>query len=146
MTTTVTKEIIRIGQTSVHFLLEGKDTGGQLAMFEFMVPAGAKVPVPHYHENFDETVYGIEGVITFTVAGKPIEIGPGDKCFIPRGVVHGFNNFGHADVKALGVITPGILGPDFFRECGEILNAGGPPDMEKVKSVLLKHGLVPVLP
>ena len=137
------KEVIRLGQVSVQFLREAKDTNGQLTMFEFMVPTGAKVPIPHYHENFDETIYGLEGILTYTVAGDTFEIGPGESYFIPRGVVHGFNNLGGEDAKALCVITPGILGPDFFRESGEIINAGGPPDMEKLKAVLLKHGLVP---
>ena len=138
-----TKEVIRLGQVSVRFLREAKDTNGQLTMFEFIVPAGAKVPIPHYHENFDETIYGIEGVLTYTVSGNTLEIGRGETYFIPRGAVHGFNNLGHEDAKALCVITPGILGPDFFRESGEIINAGGPPDIEKLKAVLLKHGLVP---
>ncbi len=139
-----TKELIHLGQVSVRFLREAKDTNGALSVFEFMVPAGAKVPIPHYHENFDETVYGLEGVLTYTISGNKLEIGPGETCFIPRGVVHGFNNLHVEDAKALCVITPGILGPDFFRESGEIINAGGPPDMEKLKAVLLRHGLVPV--
>jgi quercetin dioxygenase-like cupin family protein len=143
---TAAKELIRIGQVSVRFLLEGKDTSGQMAMFEFMVPAGAKVPVPHYHKAYDETVYGLQGTLTFNVDEQPIEIGPGETQFIPRGVVHGFHNFGQQDAKALAVITPGILGSDFFKETGEIVNAGGPPDIEKIKVVLLKHGLVPVMP
>jgi len=142
--TMTTSEVIRIGQVTVKFLLEGKDTNGQMAMFEFMVPVGAKVPVPHYHERYDETVYGLDGSMTFTVEGKRLEIGPGETCFIPRGAVHGFNNFGNEDAKALAVITPGILGPDFFRECGAIVNAGGPPDLERLKAVLQRHGLVAV--
>ena len=39
-------EIIRVGQIEIRFLLEGKDTNGQLAMFEFTVPAGARVGCP----------------------------------------------------------------------------------------------------
>jgi hypothetical protein len=50
------------------------------------------------------------------------------------------------DVKALAVITPALLGPDFFKEAAAIANAGGPPDVEKLKAVLLKHGLVPATP
>lgn len=142
---TAFQELIKLGQVTIRFLLEGKDTNKQMAMFEFMVPAGAKVPVPHYHKAYDETIYGLEGTVTFTVDGKPIAIGRGQTHFIPRGVVHGFNNFGPLDAKALAVITPGILGPDFFREAGEIINRGGPPDVEKLKGVLLKHGLVPVV-
>jgi quercetin dioxygenase-like cupin family protein len=139
-------EIIRVGQIGIRFLLEAADTSGAVAMFEFTVPVGAKVPVPHYHKAYDETIYGVEGVVTFTVEGKPMDIGPGQPCFIPRGAVHGFNNLRQTDVKALAVITPALLGPDFFREAAAIVNAGGPPDVERLKAVLLKHGLVPAMP
>jgi quercetin dioxygenase-like cupin family protein len=139
-------EIIRVGQIGIRFLIESADTNGAVAMFEFTVPVGAKVPVPHYHKQYDETIYGVEGVVTFTVEGKPLDIGPGETCFIPRGAVHGFNNLKQTAVKALAVITPALLGPDFFKEAAAIVNAGGPPDIEKLKAVLLKHGLIPVMP
>ena len=143
---TLEKEIIRIGQIEIRFLLEGKDSSGQLAMFEFTVPAGAKVPMPHYHERYDEIIYGLEGVVTFTVNGQPTDIAPGQSCFIPRGAVHGFNNLDATTARALAVVTPALLGPEFFREMATIIYAGGPPDMEKIKAVMTKHGLVPVLP
>jgi quercetin dioxygenase-like cupin family protein len=140
------KEIIRIGQIEIRFLLEGDDTNGQLALFEFTVPAGAKVPIPHSHERYDETIYGLEGVMTFTVNGKPVDISPGETCFIPRGAVHGFNNLKPANAKALAAVTPALIGPDFFRESADIINAGGPPDLAKLKAVLTRHGLVPAPP
>ena len=139
-------EIIQVGQIGIRFLLESADTNGAVAMFEFTVPVGAKVPVPHSHQHYDETIYGVAGVVTFTVEGKPVEIGPGESCFIPRGAVHGFNNLKQTGVKGLAVITPALLGPDFFKEAAAIVNASGPPDVEKLKAVLLKHGLVPALP
>lgn len=43
-------EIIRVGPIGIRFLLEAADTHGSVAMFEFTVPVGAKVPVPHYHK------------------------------------------------------------------------------------------------
>ena len=130
-------DIIRVGQIGIRFLLEAADTNSSVAMFEFTVPAGAKVPVPHYHKAYDETIYGVEGVVTFTVEGKPVDIGPGETCFIPRGAVHGFNNLKPSDAKALAVITPALLGPDFFKEAAAIVNAGGPPDVEKLKLSLI---------
>lgn len=139
-------ETIKIGQTSVNFLLEAADTNGSVAMFEFEVPVGAKVPLPHSHEHYDETIYGLEGVITFTVNGKPVDIAPGESYFIPRGAMHGFNNNGTKDVKALAVVTPALIGPNFFKECAAIVNAGGPPDIEKLKAVMNKYGLVPAKP
>jgi hypothetical protein len=88
----------------------------------------------------------VEGVVTFTVEGKAVPIGPGESCFIPRGAVHGFNNLGQTDATGLAVITPALLGPDYFREMAAIVNAGGPPDMEKLKAVMSKHGLVAAMP
>ena len=139
-------EIIRIGQIGVRFLLDAADTNGSVAVFEFTVPVGAKVPMPHYHKQYDEILYGIEGEMTFTVEGKVVDLGPGQSCFVPRGAVHGFNNLKQTDAKALALVTPALLGPDYFIEMAAIVNAAGPPDVEKLKTVMLKHGLVPVMP
>ena len=139
-------ETIKAGQISIDFLMEAADTNGSAAMFEFTVPAGAKVPIPHYHEHFDEIIYGLEGIMTFTVEGKAIDIAPGETCFIPRGAVHGFDNLSQNDARALAIITPGLLGSIFFKEVAEIVNAGGPPDLEKLKLVMSKHGLIPAMP
>src|SRR6186713_3195836 len=126
------KEIIRAGQIEIRFLLESKDSNGQLAIFEFTVPAGAKVPAPHSHTHYDETIYGLEGVMTFTVSGQPVEIAAGDTCFIPRGAVHGFNNLKSANARALAVVTPALIGREYFREMAAIVNVDGPPDLEKI--------------
>jgi len=140
------RETIKAGQVTIEFLLEAADTNGSAAMFEFAVPAGAKVPIPHYHEHFDETIYGLAGIMTFTVDGKAIDIAPGETCFIPRGAVHGFENLKNEDAKALAVVTPALLGPIFFKEVAEIVNAGGPPNLEKLKLAMAKHGLIPAIP
>jgi Cupin domain len=88
----------------------------------------------------------LSGVLTFTVDGKPVDIAPGETCFIPRGAVHGFDNLKPVDAKALSIITPGLIGPIFFKEVAEIVNAGGPPDLQKLGMVMSKYGLIPVLP
>lgn len=144
-------DTIRVGQIEIRFLMEAADSGGAVAMFEFMVPAGARVPVPHSHERYDETIYGLEGVLTFVIDGEKMNVGPGKSCFIPRGVVHGFNNLGETAAKGLAIVTPGLLGPEFFRECAEIINPAppGPPapaDLAKLNAVFAKHGLVAALP
>src|SRR5690606_12538419 len=130
------KETIKAGQITIDFLLEAADTKGTVSMFEFTVPAGAKVPIPHFHENFDETVYGISGVLTLTVNGQTVDIAPGETCFIPRGAVHGFDNLQPDDAKALAVITPALLGPIYFKEVAEIVNTGNPPDLKKIGLVM----------
>ena len=139
------KELISLGQIEICFLLEAANTGGKLSMFEFTVPAGAKVPVPHSHEHFDETIYGLDGVMTFMVNGQAVDIRASDSCFIPRGAMHAFNNLGKTTAKALAVATPGLIGPEYFRDIAAVVKAGGPPDLEKIKAVMLKHGLIPAV-
>ena len=138
-------EIIRVGQIEIRFLLEGAESNGALAMFEFMVPPKAKVPVPHSHKHYDETIYGLAGVLTFIVDGKTVRISPGESCFIPRGAVHGFDNLEETDAKGLAVVTPALIGPEFFKDAAAVINVGGPPDVEKLKAVMAKHGLVPAM-
>ena len=143
--TTMAQEEIRIGGIDVRFLIEGEQTNGALAMFEFGVAAGTKVPAPHSHDAFDETIYGLEGVLTWTVDGEAHHVGPGEVLAIPRGLVHGFDNTGETDARALAVVTPGILGPAYFREIADVLaqDAGGPPDLAAVAEVMRRHGLTP---
>jgi quercetin dioxygenase-like cupin family protein len=137
------KEIIRIGPIEIRFLLDGDDTAGRLSMFEFLVAPGARVPVPHYHEHVDEVAYGLEGVLTFTVDGRSIELKPGDNCFIPRGAVHHFINNGPE--RTLSVLTPASIGPAYFRDMAALL-VSGPPDPPRIAEVMRRHGLIVVSP
>jgi len=143
--TASTREEIGIGELTVRFLVEGEQSAGAVAVFEFDVPAGARVPVAHSHDGYEETIYGLEGVLTWTVAGMPTDIGPGEALVIPRGVVHHFDNAGDVDARALAIVTPGILGPDYFREVAAILGAaaGGAPDLAALAAVMRRHGLTP---
>ena len=142
-------ETIRLGPLVVHFLLTGDQSTGSVAVFELVVPATQRLAAPaHSHDQYEETVYGIAGVLTWTVDGAPIDVGPGQALCIPRGAVHRFNNNGTQDVKALCLITPAAIGPRFFREAAEVIDAaaGGPPDRAKMTEVMRRHGLVPAPP
>jgi quercetin dioxygenase-like cupin family protein len=140
---TLTREEINVGPLSIRFLVEGEESGGSVAVFEFGVPAGAKVAAGHSHDGYEETIYGLEGVLTWTIEGVPVEVGPGEVLCIPRGAVHQFDNAHDVDARALAVVTPGILGPDYFREVAALLEAaaGGPPDFAALGEVMRKHGL-----
>lgn len=140
-----THEQIRVGDVAIRFLVEGDQSAGSVAVFEFDVPAAAQVAAAHSHDGYEETIYGLEGVLTWTLAGTPIDVGPGEALCIPRGVVHRFDNLGGVDARALAIVTPGILGPDYFRDVAAILDAaaGGPPDFAAIGAVMLRHGLTP---
>lgn len=138
-------EEIHVGQTIIRYLVEGEASGGSVAIFEFEVPAGAHVPAAHSHDAYEETIYGLEGVITFTVEGQRHDLGPGDFLCIRRGEIHRFDNFASGTAKGLAVVTPGVLGPGYFREIAAIINAAvaGPPDHAAIREVMRRHGLTP---
>ena len=138
------KETIRIGQLELHILLDSADTNNRVVLFEFVIPSGAKVPVPHYHRDVDEVIYGLEGVTTTTIDGKRVEIRAGDQLFIPRGVVHQHDNLHEGAAKTLVVLTPGNISASYFREMSELVKPGLPPDPAAAKEIMLRHGLVPV--
>lgn len=143
------EEIIKIGPLAIRFLLTGDDSNRSASVFEVFVPAGQKLAAPaHKNDAYEEILYGIEGVLTWTVDGTPIEVGPGQALCIPRGAVHRFDNFGSEAAKQLAVITPAIMGPAYFREAAEVIGAaaGGPVDREKMTQVFRRHGMTVAAP
>jgi quercetin dioxygenase-like cupin family protein len=142
-------ETIRIGPLQIRFLVTGENSSGTVAVFEVVVPAGQRLMGPaHSHDHYEETIYGIEGVLTWTVDGNPIDVGPGQALCIPRGAIHRFDNNGSQDSKVLCMATPAAIGPQYFREIAEALNAaaGGPPDRARMMDIMRRHGLTPAPP
>lgn len=143
------EETIQCGHLTIRFLMTGEHSNGSIAAFEMTVPGAQGVPAPaHSHDRYEETIYGIEGVLLWTVEGKRLDVGPGQALTIPRGAIHRFDNNTDKDAKALCVITPAILGPGYFREIAAVALAaqGGPPDRAKMVEIMLRHGLTPAMP
>lgn len=140
----VSGQLINLGQLSIRYLIDGSATGG-MGVFELTVPPGSQVPPPHSHTRNEECVYVLEGVLQYAVDGVVRDLAPGEWMFTPRGSVHRFSNPHHATARALIVITPDI-GAQYFLDVGAIVNAGGPPDRDKLIGVMSRYGLVPAPP
>src|SRR6188768_2296496 len=103
-------ETIDYGPMAVRFLLTGENSTGSVAAFELTIGGGQRLAAPaHSHDHYEETIYGLEGVLTWTVDGKRVDVGPGQALCIPRGAVHRFDNAGDRDVNALCAITPAAI-------------------------------------
>jgi len=143
------EQTIQFGAMAIRFLVTGENSSGTVAAFELSVAAGHRLPAPaHSHDHYEETIYGISGVVTWTVGGRPIEVGPGQALCIPRGAVHRFDNLGSENAKMLCVITPAAIGPQYFVEMLEAILASGdgPPDRAKMAEIMRRHGLTPAPP
>ena len=139
---------ITVGELGVRFLIEAGDSNGSASVFECYVPADSRMPIPHSHDGFEETIYGLKGITTWTLDGETVDVGPGEAVCVQRGQIHGFDNHGDGDATFLAIATPGVFGPDYFREIAEVLaaSAGGPPDLSAIGEVMRRHGLVPAQP
>ena len=133
---------LKLGAIELLFHVDENNGSGDLVMFEFMVPPGARVPEPHYHEAVDEVIYGVEGTVTTMRDGERHEIRPGDSLLIRRGQVHHHANVGDISAKAMVVLNPGTIGRRYFEEIAEVVNVPGKPDMAKVREIMARHGLV----
>ena len=71
-------DVVRIGGMELRFLVDETQGSGDLVMFEMTVQPNARVPVPHYHREVDEIVYGVSGVLTTTVNGDKREVRAGE--------------------------------------------------------------------
>ena len=90
------EETIRLGPLAVRFLLTGNDSTGSIAVFELIVPGAQRLAAPaHSHDHYEETIYGVDGVLTWTVDGKQIDVGPGQALCIPCGAVRQQRQPGH---------------------------------------------------
>jgi quercetin dioxygenase-like cupin family protein len=136
---------IDFGSFQVNFLRSKHDTKGALDIFELILSPGGKMPVPHYHESWEETVYGLDGTVTYTIAGERCDIAPGGTAFVPRGVVHGFANLSDGVAKCLCVLTPGVLGPEYFEELAAEI-ATGKPNPAVMAGIMKRYGLIPAVP
>jgi quercetin dioxygenase-like cupin family protein len=135
-------ETIEMVGLRLRFLQSKEDTGGSLDAFEMIVQPNAGVPIPHYHESWDETIVGMMGVTTWRVDGSDADVTPGQSLFIKRGIVHSFRNDMQEAASCLCILTPGALGTAYFREMAALLG-GGAPDPAKMKETMLRYGLVP---
>ncbi|WP_247453497.1 MULTISPECIES: cupin domain-containing protein [unclassified Bradyrhizobium] len=137
-------EIINLGALQLTFLQSKDDSAGSLDLFEMTLQPNARMPIPHYHDRWDETIYGLSGISTWRIDAKDIDVAPGESLFIKRGVVHGFINRSPRPATCLCILSPGVLGPQYFKDMAALLSAGT-PDPAKMKETMLRYGLVPVM-
>lgn len=76
--------------------------GKHTLLTEFRMRKGSKLP-PHVHPH-EQTGYLISGRLRLTIAGRKVEVGPGDSWAIPGGARHSAAIL--ADSVAIEVFSP----------------------------------------
>ena len=89
----------------ITILLDGEQTGGTL-MMGVLVTAPGGGPPPHYHLHEDEWFIVQEGRVSFFASDHWQEVPVGTTVFIPRTVVHTFQNLGDKPCRMLIGASP----------------------------------------
>lgn len=120
------------------FKVVGDDTGGRLALQEFVVEPGAPAVPPHIHWEHDEYFYVVEGELTVHTGDAETTVGPGGLLAAVRGSVHGFRNASDKPVKALCVFAPAGY-ENYFREVHEAIMSGETMTVERMAELRSKY-------
>jgi quercetin dioxygenase-like cupin family protein len=135
---------IRVGEMSVTFLKTRHETNGALDLFELTIPPFARVPLPHLHRKYDETIFGVDGATTWTLCDKSTQVRRGITLFIPRGTPHFFANLTHTTARILCLQTPGVMGPEYFLEIAALYRTSPHPNLAGIGAIMSRYGVVPI--
>jgi quercetin dioxygenase-like cupin family protein len=135
---------IRVGEMSVTFLKTRHETEGAFDLFELTIPPFGRIPLPHIHRKYDETIFGVDGTMTWTLRDQPTEVRPGTTLFIPRGTPHFYANRTHTTARILCLQTPGVMGPEYYLEIAALYRANRHPDLAGIGAVMSRYGVVPI--
>jgi len=122
-------------------------TGGAYSLFEVTVGAGGGEG-PHIQHREDECFYVLEGRFGFVVEDEQIEAGPGSLVYVPKGVLHAFENAGDTTGRMLVSQTPGGVYEGFVEEAGEPATGEavpsameGKPNAERLAEIGAQYGV-----
>jgi quercetin dioxygenase-like cupin family protein len=125
-------------------LLSSDETNGATTIMQMTMRAGMGPP-PHIHHGVTETVYVIDGTITYHIDGQKVDGGPGSLFRIPADTRERFEP--KSTARVLVTYEPGGI-EKFFAEAGEPAQRrelppppATPPDVDRLAKIGARHGV-----
>jgi mannose-6-phosphate isomerase-like protein (cupin superfamily) len=118
------------------YLIESRDSGGSVALVEYVLAPRVLAAPLHRHSREDEYSVVLEGQLGVFQDGEELVASPGDIVFKPRGRWHTFWNAGDGQLRVLEVIAPGGL-EELFRRLAE---PGGEYDPATLPALAAEYG------
>ena len=138
-------ETCRCLDTDFTIKVTSEETGDAYVMMDIASGPGLGVP-PHMNEQ-DETHMVAEGTYGFVLGDQHLVLNAGDLVYVPRGVVHGFQNIGDSMGRIIFIASPGSPGESFVKELAVALAGKGiadtadPAVLQKIVEIGAKHGV-----
>jgi quercetin dioxygenase-like cupin family protein len=134
-------QVLRIAGGEYRIIIAGCQTNGLYAVIEMSGPPNAG-PVPHAHPVFDESLYVLEGEVSF-MSENGVYLAKKDSFVsIPQdGIIHSFKNLTGKPAKLLCTVIPAGL-DRLFVEVAELMETiPAIPDLkEKIHLISNKYG------
>lgn len=111
--------------------VSGKDTDGDLAIFEQTSLSQGKGTPLHIHHLQDEIFYVLEGSYYFQVGEEKFTLTAGDSIFLPRKVPHAWTQVSEKGKMTVTMQPAGKL-EDFFVTVAALDHEPTPKEMEKI--------------
>lgn len=125
-------------------LLSSDETNGEATVMQMTMPRGMGPP-PHVHRGVTETVYVVDGTVSYQIQGKKVEGGPGSLFRIPADTLETIEP--KSQVRVVITYEPGGI-EKFFAEAGEPAQRRemppaptSPPDVKRLVEIGARHGL-----
>lgn len=111
---------LKVGAAVLDCKVSGKDTDGDLYIFESINNLKNDGPPLHSHPDLDETFYILEGEMKFKVGDEIFYMKVGDSVLIPRNVPHCFTSNTDKPAKMLVIIQSATTMESFFEELSKV--------------------------
>ena len=122
--------------------VSGKDTNGELAIFEqTSISQGRGTPL-HIHPQQDEVFYVLEGEYYFKVGNEKYRLGVGDSVFMPRNIPHAWTQVSEKG-KMTVIFQPAGKMEEFFVTMAGLKNE---PTTEEIAKIFIENEMQVVGP
>jgi quercetin dioxygenase-like cupin family protein len=129
-------------------LVSSEESDGAMTVMQMTCPAGMGPP-PHTHPG-SETVYVLDGQLTYHIGDESVDGGPGSLFHIPAGTKENFEPV--STCRVLVTYQPGGI-DRFFAEAGEPAQgrelpppSDEAPDLERMAAIASRYGMDIQLP
>jgi quercetin dioxygenase-like cupin family protein len=116
------EDVVAAMGVQVSTLARGSDTANEYSLLEYVSPAGAPGPPPHWHKVARESFYILEGALQFRIDERPFEAPVGMLVVVPPRTVHSWLNTGSTSARFLIMFSPAGF-EDYFKELFEWVNS-----------------------
>lgn len=118
----------------------GEDTGGALAIMEWVIPPRFSGQPLHYHAHTLEALYVLGGTLTLQLQGQMLDAPPGSFILVSPTQLHTFINRTNAPARFLIYSAPAGLEHHFEELAGlAAREPSWPPADEKLGAIVAKY-------